>query len=429
VELKRDAPRARKSDDPNEAMPDVSAIRAHLEVLYNSPQFRQSKRCQALLRFVVEETLEGRGEHLKERVVGAQAFGREPSYETTHDPIVRNAAIEVRKRLAQYYQENGSTPEVRIQLPPGSYVPEFKVESPVPAEEVFELTPELVADSPPPSRRRSHWIVPAGVACLSLLAFAGWRWTSRQTAFDKLWAPFMQGPLVQVCVGEPRRLIRIDGPSAPALYESLRKLKTDPPSGRTLPLGPQDFSATENRYIHRRDALAVARVAAMLASKGIPHRLRTDSDAPYSELKGSPLIALGGFDPRHRMKLRQGFRFELTSEIVDSVRYSYVLDRENPERKDWRFPVSDMKSLGPADYALVTLTMLSATEKAAIAIVGLTDFSTLAAGEFVTDPDAVNAAFRNVPAGWEKKNLQIVLETKVIQDVPGQTKAVAIHAW
>lgn len=409
-------------------MPDVSAIRAHLDVLINSPQFRQSKRCQALLRFVVEETLEGRGDHLKERVVGAQAFGREPSYETTQDPIVRNAAIEVRKRLAQYYQENSATPGVRIQLPPGSYVPEFKLEMQVPAEEAPGPTPDIAKENPSPRSLRVNTRVLAAVVCLSLLAFAGWRFLSRQSAFDKLWAPFVQGPVVQVCVGEPRRLIRIDGPSAPALYESLRKLKVDP-AGGTLPLGQKDFSATESRYIHRRDALAAARVAAMLTSKGIPYRLRTDSDAPYSELKGSPLIAIGGFDPEHKMKLRQGFRFGFAGEVVDSVRYSYVLDRQNPQQKDWRFPVSEMKSLGPVDYAIITLTMVSATEKPAIAIVGLTDFSTQAAGEFVTDPEAVNAAFRSVPAGWETKNLQIVVETKIIQDVPGQTRAVAIHTW
>jgi len=426
VELKREAISARKPDEGGETAPSIPAIRAHLEELTNSPQFRQSKRCQALLRFVVDETLEGRGDLLKERIVGTQAFGREPDYETTQDPIVRNAAIEVRKRLAQYYQEHGGAHGVRIQLPAGSYLPEFTME--LAAEEAPAGAPEVAKAHAVAAGNWPRWLVPAGLACLLVVA-AGWRMTSRQSAFEKLWAPFLQGPLVQVCVGEPRRIIRIDGPSAPAIYESLRKLKSEPVSGGTLALGPQDYNATENRYIHRRDALAAARIAAMLTSKGIPYRLRTDSDAPYSELKGSPLVAVGGFDPQHKMKLRQGFRFDFRGEFVDSVRYSYVLDRENPNRKDWRFPVSDMKSLGPTDYAIITLTQISATEKAAIAVVGLTDFSTQAAGEFVTDAEAVNAAFLSFPDGWEHKNLQIVVETKVIQDVPGQTRAVAIHAW
>src|SRR5437868_7082080 len=83
--------------------PDSDAVRSHLDAVLKSSQFRNSKRSASLLKFVVEEAVEGRAEQLKERVIGTEVFGRDLLYETAQDPIVRNAALEVRKRLAQYY--------------------------------------------------------------------------------------------------------------------------------------------------------------------------------------------------------------------------------------------------------------------------------------------------------------------------------------
>ena len=80
----------------------------------------------SLLRYVVNETLEGRGSHLKERALGVEVFSRDPDYDTNADPVVRTSACEVRKRIAQYYHEPGHEDEIRIDLPAGSYVPEFR---------------------------------------------------------------------------------------------------------------------------------------------------------------------------------------------------------------------------------------------------------------------------------------------------------------
>src|ERR1700692_1685900 len=85
----------------------------------------QSKRFPTFLRFVIQEELEARGDQLKERTLGVEVFGRDAGYDTTSDPIVRVTAAEIRKRIAQYYQEPGHENELRVSLPPGSYVPQF----------------------------------------------------------------------------------------------------------------------------------------------------------------------------------------------------------------------------------------------------------------------------------------------------------------
>src|SRR3974390_2737414 len=102
-----------------------SAIRDQLERILASPLFKNSKRYPNLLRFVVERALEGHADPLKERTLGIEVFGRAPDYDTNLDHIVRTTAGEIRKRIAQYYHEPGHESEIRIDLPLGSYVPEF----------------------------------------------------------------------------------------------------------------------------------------------------------------------------------------------------------------------------------------------------------------------------------------------------------------
>ena len=101
-------------------------ILRQLDRLLDNPHFSHSKRFPSFLRFVVQEELEGRGDQLKERTLGIEVFGRHAGYDTTSDPIVRVTAAEIRKRIAQYYQNAERPDELRISLLPGSYIPHFE---------------------------------------------------------------------------------------------------------------------------------------------------------------------------------------------------------------------------------------------------------------------------------------------------------------
>src|ERR1700753_899783 len=109
------------------ALPDAEkkAIQEQLERLLSNPHFSQSRRFPSFLRFVIGQTLRGQPELLKERTLGIEIFGRDADYDTASDPIVRVTATEIRKRIAQYYQEPGHESELRLSLPSGSYVPQF----------------------------------------------------------------------------------------------------------------------------------------------------------------------------------------------------------------------------------------------------------------------------------------------------------------
>ena len=100
-------------------------VRRQMERLLETAHFKNSRRYPALFRFIVEETLEGRGEFLKERLLGIRVFNRPPDYDTADDPIARVTIAEIRKRIAQYYHEEAHESEMRIELMPGRYEPEF----------------------------------------------------------------------------------------------------------------------------------------------------------------------------------------------------------------------------------------------------------------------------------------------------------------
>jgi len=103
----------------------VNSVRSALELVLSSHAFAGSKQCQDFLRMVVERALTAEVNPLPERMIGVELFGRPADYDIANDAVVRVRAAELRKRLAQYYRESALSPVVQMELPPGSYVPEF----------------------------------------------------------------------------------------------------------------------------------------------------------------------------------------------------------------------------------------------------------------------------------------------------------------
>src|ERR1700720_84198 len=147
----------------------ANLVRSALESLVSSDAFAPSKRCQDFLRLVVEHALAGELDSLSERMIGAEMFRRPVDYDTSNDAVVRVRATEVRKRLAQYYREAAQTPVVRIDLQPGSYVPEFQWSSP--GKVADQATTPVPSQAIAPRLRRTLWLaISAVLVCASLFA-------------------------------------------------------------------------------------------------------------------------------------------------------------------------------------------------------------------------------------------------------------------
>ena len=158
-------------------------VLAQLEKLVSHSALKSSKRCPALLRYIIEHQLEGEGTKLKERMIGMELFGRESDYDSNADPVVRTTANDLRKRIAQYYHERGHESELRISLPPGSYLAEFHL-----AESSQAVVPaaatrpnQHVAAAQPASRAAGAWRRYLVSACLILATTIAivWRQSAR----------------------------------------------------------------------------------------------------------------------------------------------------------------------------------------------------------------------------------------------------------
>jgi adenylate cyclase len=144
---------------------DSELIRSELERILASEGFARNDRLSGFLRYVVEEEISGRGDQLKESLVGVEAFGRRPDYDARQDSVVRTEAARLRTRLAEYYANGGATDPVVIELPKGGYKPVFKV---------VESPPEAPSRTEPPRRATLQWLVAAIALAVIAVIMAGW---------------------------------------------------------------------------------------------------------------------------------------------------------------------------------------------------------------------------------------------------------------
>ncbi|HEY1341540.1 MAG TPA: tetratricopeptide repeat protein [Bryobacteraceae bacterium] len=124
------------------------SIRVQLEKILRTPPLDVSPSLSRFLRYVVEESLAGRGSTLKESVLGQNVFDRGAEFNPRADPIVRVQARNLRSRLAQYYAGPGVNDPVIIDIPKGTYSPVFHWVSPPDPEPAAEPEPEASLASP-----------------------------------------------------------------------------------------------------------------------------------------------------------------------------------------------------------------------------------------------------------------------------------------
>jgi Tol biopolymer transport system component len=147
-----------------------ASVAEHLERVLRSEVFRTASRSSKLLRFLVEETVNGRADRLKDYTLGAEALGRGDNFDPRTDPIARVEASRLRSRLELYYATEGASDPVVITLPKGGYVPRFDYRSPA----------EQTSARPRAPYRRGWWAA-ALVAAFAAGAVVSW-WLSRPPA-------------------------------------------------------------------------------------------------------------------------------------------------------------------------------------------------------------------------------------------------------
>jgi hypothetical protein len=416
---------------------------AQLARVLESHHFHSSKRCSLFLRYVVEHTLNNHHEPLKERTLGIEIFGRDAMYDTAQDPVVRTTAGEVRKRLAQYYQEAGRQQEPRISLPAGGYVPEIHWPSEIPSPPEMAPPPEnivapiekqFLAQGPPQGRVRGKprwWTFAMALGTLAvavLVVLVTIR--LRPTDLDRFWAPFAQAqePVI-VCVGQPHSYLFEQKVQAP-LDRWFEKPSSETEAGRRRPdiaaVPLEDIVPAFDRHISLSDARAFTQISGFLARKGQKVQLRGVRETSLANLRGKPCVLVGAFNNEWNLDLTGELRFYFESE---GDLANFVRDRQAPGKSDWKVVNTWPFPHPPTDYAIVSRVVNPTTEQTVVTIAGITGFGTQAAGEFLTSEAYLAEALKQAPRDWQKKNMQVVLSTRVMSGTPGPPQVLAVHFW
>ncbi|MBA8840931.1 adenylate cyclase [Ochrobactrum sp. RH2CCR150] len=148
---------------------DSGLIRAQLERILASPEFPSVGRSAAFLTYVVQESLEGRGDRIKGYTIAVEVFKRFEGY-TQDDPVVRIEAGKLRRALERYYLTAGRDDQIRIDIPKGGYVPTFTV---VRSPPDIDQSRTVVAPAILVSRPRIDWRIKSAVLGLALATSVG----------------------------------------------------------------------------------------------------------------------------------------------------------------------------------------------------------------------------------------------------------------
>lgn len=410
---------------------DRETILHELEQIVSSPQFANSKRYPALLQYIVETTLAGKSDLLKERTLGVEVFDRAPSYDTNTDTVVRYTAGEVRKRLSLYYHELDRKPLIQISLPPGSYIPEFLHPhddlADQPADHVpdernesigavhsLEATPSLVlphsiagprimaaSNTGPERRRRSSWWLLAAAAAVVLLAGLGWRYHNAQprTALDDFWAPVLHDQrTVLVCTG--------------GVVFAQNNFSGVTTAGRDI----------EYPFVSFQIASAIARLSGWVERNGATVQLQSSATTPLTELRERPVVLLGGYNNQWTLRLLEPMPIHFTPEanaaIVDSTQKNVQWAR------DHSLPYSSAD-----DYALVARFRDSTTDNWVVVLAGLGRNGTEAAAQIVTSPHYMQLLKDKLGSDFATKNVEAVVKVNVIEGKTGAPSLLAVHTW
>jgi hypothetical protein len=455
-------------------------IRLHLAEIIASNAFRGSRRCQEFLTHVVEHALIGDFDGIKERILGIRIFGRDASYDTNGDSIVRVTASDVRKRLLRFYK-NSAPSALRIQLPSGSYIPEFHYVvdessySPIPAAEASQSTHLAVLSplpAPPPEDATSseevevpteqllahtralykplQRIFVSALLCLVFL-FVGWRFgtlhatstprrdlpvNARYAFYKELLGPIATDPQqeTKIVLSNPALfLFRGSASSAPPPDADRGEKKIPVPrslaphltGGADDPRAefPYHYLALDTTdYTGLGEAESAFNLEKLFTALQRPAQLTEGRFLNWDEAREQHLILLGA---RHMTPWTQSNLTSANFKWEHNVIY-------NSRPRSGEQPVYMQKFDGRVlvDYGLIWMSQ-SPSGSRMLVLAGLTSTGTAGVGDFFVDPNQMKPVFDKLkaasPKGSIPANWQVLVRITARDDVPLNVSLVTLR--
>jgi hypothetical protein len=176
------------------------------------------------------------------------------------------------------------------------------------------------------------------------------------------------------------------------------------------------------------DVSPLVNVAGMLRAYGKTYRVLGESTTSLTDLRRGPSVFIGAFDNTWTLRLTSSLRYHFAND-PEMTRF-WIEDRATPGKREWVLDRTVQQQTGTyKDYAIVTRFVEPTTDQFAVVAAGIGRGGTVAAGEFLVDAHRMDTMLALVPGDWKRKNLEIVLETQVIEGRSGPPHIDAVHIW
>ena len=247
---------------------------------------------------------------------------------------------------------------------------------------------------------------------------------TRETAFDRFWSPIVENPSPTLIYVGGNAVYSLS-PTFIEKYRQEHNLDKVETMGREflVPLAPNetirasDLVPIKDTFVTVGDVAATAKISSFLAQHKKAYDIRFGGD-----------ISVGDLRERHGLFVIGAFNNSWTLEMTDNLRFVFAYGYQIHDRFDKQRTWKADESFND-DYAIVSRILNSKTGEILVTAAGIGHAGTRAAGEFLTNPKAIDSVIAGAPRGWEKKNMQIVLHTTVINGSPSRADVIATYYW
>jgi hypothetical protein len=392
--------------------------------------------------------------HLKEYTIATEVFGRSGDFDARTDSVVRVQAKRLRAKLQEYYDTEGKSDKVIIEIPKGHYSVTFSLARNAHAEDIApEAKPEMVAAVPSPhSDRYKTWriglisaVVVLAIAVVVLtLSNRDLRKQTTESISTKgevdagaVWKPFLS-------IGAPTLLVL----SNPAVYRFSNAADPDVLLKKSVELTPQQAGwlaeALKDRFVMRQnripklilapadytgvgEAIGLQLVADLFRSAGKNITLKQSRTVSAEDMKTYNVISLGSVwanDWSGKLPIKEDFTYSVNATIINA---SPEPGEENEYRPRFNERTGDLIE----DYGLITVKPGVTDETTLMILAGVKSEGTQAAAEYVTKKEHLNTLNQHLQQLSGKsgppKYYQVLLKVDVDNGIPITASIVAIH--
>jgi hypothetical protein len=416
------------------AVTERAQFQAEIEKLVASHALHGSESLCKLLRYLGKQALGHPGTAVKEYQIATEVFGRQADFDPQLDSMVRVQAGRLRTKLAEYYNTEGATDRIVVELPKGSYAVAFHERANAAVAHGNGSGTGTWANDPVESIgavARSRYLVPAlSVALVAALMMVGWL----------LWTRSELGASSTNAAG---------GISAPAPIRIFWKGFVRGPEEPWVIFSNAPFVGRPNTGMRYYDAAKDAKTPILDHYTGVGEVLAVHSlDILFSELHQSLRVKRGSLfsldDAKNNDLIFMGSPSENLTllEIPSTTEFVFKKVESGPQEGNVEIvnvhPAkgeSDKYVLGPSntsladDYAVVALVKGINPEHSELILAGTTTIGTQAAVEYVTRENYLSELLKkmNVTQPSELKPFEAVIHVKVARGVPVESSLVALR--